>query len=93
MHRSFRRPELGAHLDGPHQPQIVFGVLVAIFHLDDIAGQLSITRLSEIDYHLTWTHHHLLLDGWSITLLLKEALRFYEAARRGEDLRLDEPRP
>jgi amino acid adenylation domain-containing protein len=34
--------------------------------------------------HLVCTSHHLLLDGWSLSLLLKEALMAYDALRAGQ---------
>lgn len=30
-----------------------------------------------------WTHHHILLDGWSLPLLVREILEEYDAARTG----------
>ncbi|HOG48088.1 MAG TPA: amino acid adenylation domain-containing protein, partial [Anaerolineae bacterium] len=42
---------------------------------------------------LVWTHHHLLLDGWSLPLLLKEVFACYEAAREGREAALPQPRP
>ena len=38
---------------------------------------------------LFWTCHHILLDGWSCGVILKDALAFYDANRRGEELLLD----
>ena len=35
---------------------------------------------------LVWSYHHLLLDGWSLGLLLKELFALYEASLRGEAL-------
>src|SRR5687767_9423938 len=34
--------------------------------------RLALLRLDEQRHRLVWSHHHLLLDGWSIPLLLKE---------------------
>ena len=41
---------------------------------------------------LVWTSHHILLDGWSGPLVLKEVFDFYGAYCRGEDLELKQPR-
>ena len=55
--------------------------------------RLSLVRTSDEVYELVWTHHHLLMDGWSIPLLLKEVFVFYGAYLRGEELQPALPRP
>ncbi|CAN7281484.1 amino acid adenylation domain-containing protein [Trinickia sp. LjRoot230] len=39
--------------------------------------RLSLIRLSDDEWRLVWTRHHLLLDGWSTARLLAEVLREY----------------
>ncbi|HEV2707212.1 MAG TPA: amino acid adenylation domain-containing protein [Pyrinomonadaceae bacterium] len=46
--------------------------------------RLALIRTAEDVYHFIWTHHHLLLDGWSAALLLREVLASYETLRLGE---------
>jgi surfactin family lipopeptide synthetase C len=53
----------------------------------------ALLREAEDTYRFVWSSHHLLLDGWSLSLLLKEVLAFYEAYCRGRELRLESPRP
>ena len=55
--------------------------------------RLALIRTAEDAYYFVWNHHHILLDGWSQPLLLKEVFAFYEAFRRGQDLHLEPPRP
>src|SRR5262249_9591351 len=55
--------------------------------------RLGLIRLAEESYQYVWSHHHLLWDGWSGPLILKEFLAFYEALRRGQNLNLKPPRP
>jgi alpha-ketoglutarate-dependent taurine dioxygenase len=55
--------------------------------------RLALFRLADDAYHFTWTHHHILLDGWSLPILFKEVFAFYEAFRRGADPRLEKGRP
>ncbi|HEY0172221.1 MAG TPA: amino acid adenylation domain-containing protein, partial [Pyrinomonadaceae bacterium] len=50
--------------------------------------RLALLRTADETYRFVWTHHHLLLDGWSASLLMREVLDIYEALRRG-----DEPPP
>lgn len=40
--------------------------------------RVALLRTQDDRHHLVWTAHHLLLDGWSSSLLLGEVLRAYE---------------
>ncbi|MGH9901127.1 MAG: condensation domain-containing protein, partial [Pyrinomonadaceae bacterium] len=55
--------------------------------------RLALIRLGETRYKLVWSCHHLLIDGRTLVLVLGDLFKFYEAIRRGEDLRLKGPRP
>lgn len=59
--------------------------------------RLTLARLDDQDgqaqWTLLWTHHHLLLDGWSVGLLLADWRDLYRAARRGETPLLEPVRP
>jgi surfactin family lipopeptide synthetase C len=48
--------------------------------------RFTIVQLAEQSYQLIWSHHHILFDGWSMQIILKEVLACYEAAQRGEQL-------
>ncbi len=53
----------------------------------------TLIRLEEQLYRFILSHHHLLLDGWSLPLLLKEAFQSYETFRREGTLSLPPARP
>ena len=55
--------------------------------------RLSLLRLGDARYQLVWSHHHLLLDGWCVSLIFKEVLSYYDAFRHGEQLELAPARP
>src|SRR6185369_12956435 len=55
--------------------------------------RLALVRLGDDSYGFVWTHHHLLVDGWSGALVLREVFDAYEALRRGERVRAEPPRP
>ena len=55
--------------------------------------RVALMRSADDEYHFVWSHHHLLLDGWSVPLLIKEMAAFYEANCKGETLELPKPRP
>lgn len=50
-------------------------------------------RRAERAYHFIWSHHHLVLDGWSVSLVLKEMLMIYAALCRSEQPYLEPARP
>ncbi|MBW4602156.1 MAG: amino acid adenylation domain-containing protein [Calothrix sp. FI2-JRJ7] len=55
--------------------------------------RLTLIQLAENYYQFVWSHHHLLLDGWSSSLLANEVFNFYQAFIQGKDLDLKSPRP
>jgi len=55
--------------------------------------RLFLVRTGEEAHRFLWTHHHLLLDGWSLPLLFRELFAFYEGERRGELPAAERPRP
>jgi amino acid adenylation domain-containing protein/FkbM family methyltransferase len=55
--------------------------------------RLSLIRMAEDVYQLVWSYHHLILDGWSWPLLVREVFAFYQAYSRNQDLHLAAPRP
>lgn len=48
--------------------------------------RLTLIQMAEKVYQFLWSYHHILLDGWSVGLILKELLTFYEALSRGQSL-------
>ena len=55
--------------------------------------RLALIQLAEDAHQFVWTYHHLLLDGWSRSLLLKEVFTFYEAFAQDQDVELELGRP
>jgi hypothetical protein len=55
--------------------------------------RLALLRVGDDAWDLIWTHHHALLDGWSLALVFQEALTCYDALRRGEPIALPPARP
>ncbi|WP_432328225.1 condensation domain-containing protein [Mucilaginibacter sp. P25] len=48
--------------------------------------RISLIRLSEERYRMIWTHHHILTDGWSISILIGELLKSYDQLLSGQEL-------
>ncbi|HYX15543.1 MAG TPA: amino acid adenylation domain-containing protein [Nostoc sp.] len=55
--------------------------------------RLTLVQLSDISYNFTWSHHHLLLDGWSVPLIFKEVFACYKAFCNTQDVYLEPIRP
>ncbi len=55
--------------------------------------RVALIRLAEDRYQCVWTVHHLLLDGWSIPIVLREMFAYYDAFRQGMDIHIEQPRP
>ncbi|HEX5708928.1 MAG TPA: condensation domain-containing protein, partial [Pyrinomonadaceae bacterium] len=47
--------------------------------------RLALRRLADDAFHLVWSFHHILLDGWSLALLLGQVFEAYAAALAGEE--------
>jgi amino acid adenylation domain-containing protein len=55
--------------------------------------RLALIRLADRCYRLVWSRPHLLLDGWSVALLLQEVFTSYTALRQGRLPAQPPPRP
>lgn len=55
--------------------------------------RLAIFRLEEDKYQWVWTHHHMILDGWSLFIILKEFLECYQALSQNHEVNLEPRRP
>jgi amino acid adenylation domain-containing protein/non-ribosomal peptide synthase protein (TIGR01720 family) len=54
--------------------------------------RLTLVQLAHEVFHLVWSSHHGMLDGWSMSLLLEEVFTVYGASSRGAPVELP-PRP
>ena len=55
--------------------------------------RFALFRVGEDHYQFVWTHHHLILDGWSGTLVLNEVAALYDAFCNGRECVLSKPAP
>ncbi|MEK5097378.1 amino acid adenylation domain-containing protein [Bacillus sp. FSL W8-0848] len=63
----------------------------------DLSGgslmRVCLIRTDEDSYQLIWSHHHILLDGWCLGILLSELFKIYGKRLKGEAPRLETPKP
>jgi amino acid adenylation domain-containing protein len=55
--------------------------------------RIALLRLADDAYRFVWSTHHLLFDGWSHQMLVKEVFGLYDAYAKGRELVLPRPRP
>ena len=45
--------------------------------------RVAIFQLDDDQFDFVWFHHHILLDGWSVSIILEEFFLLYKAAQTG----------
>src|SRR6202521_3386195 len=55
--------------------------------------RLGLIRTGEEEHRVVWSYHHLLLDGWSAGLVMREVSALYREATMGEVALLEARRP
>ena len=55
--------------------------------------RLALFRVSDSKHFFVWTHHHALLDGWSVPIVIEEVLAFYTALSADRSVFLPPARP
>ncbi len=52
-------------------------------------SKFKLIKISENKHRFIWTHHHILMDGWSLPILFKEFYDNYKAFRTGEGISVE----
>ena len=55
--------------------------------------RLTVHRLEDAVCHLVWTYHHIIMDGWSWPLVLKDVGACYNSFSQGRELALGHSQP
>ncbi len=55
--------------------------------------RVCLVRLAPQRWHLVWTFHHILMDGWSVGIAIQEWLSLYYEQAHGRPASLPAPRP
>ncbi|MHC5290487.1 lichenysin non-ribosomal peptide synthetase LicB [Bacillus licheniformis] len=59
----------------------------------DMLFKTAVFRLDRKKYHLVWSNHHIVMDGWSMGILMKRLFQNYEAFRANRTVPLDQGKP
>jgi amino acid adenylation domain-containing protein len=54
--------------------------------------RLALFQIDAERFYFVWSHHHLLLDGWSLPIVLRDVFACYEAFGQGRPIQLAQPR-
>ncbi|KKD52441.1 MULTISPECIES: non-ribosomal peptide synthetase [Paenibacillus] len=49
----------------------------------DVLMRIAILRTGEDSYHIVWSFHHIVMDGWCLSLINKEVFESYAALQEG----------
>ena len=55
--------------------------------------RVALIQVADDAYHFVWSFHHLLLDGWSKSQVIKEVFTFYEELSHGRAVELGAVQP
>jgi amino acid adenylation domain-containing protein/non-ribosomal peptide synthase protein (TIGR01720 family)/FkbM family methyltransferase len=55
--------------------------------------RIMLARIADESLYCIWSFHHLLLDGWCISMMLREVFTFYEAFNQGVQVEMEPCRP
>ncbi|MEM9820014.1 MAG: amino acid adenylation domain-containing protein, partial [Bacteroidota bacterium] len=48
--------------------------------------RIGLLKLDAAHYKMVWTYHHILLDGWSLPIIMEELFDTYDALQSGEEM-------
>jgi len=54
----------------------------------DVLMRLAVFKLNETSFNITWTLHHILLDGWSSGIIYEEMIHIYSSLIQGKQIKL-----
>ncbi|HEX6716238.1 MAG TPA: amino acid adenylation domain-containing protein, partial [Pyrinomonadaceae bacterium] len=50
--------------------------------------RVTLIRTTDETYRFVWSYHHMLVDSWSVSIILKDVFDFYEALDQGHECEL-----
>ncbi|MBA2582533.1 MAG: non-ribosomal peptide synthase/polyketide synthase [Bacteroidetes bacterium] len=60
---------------------------------EDVLMRLAVLQTADDAWRVVWSHHHILMDGWCVGILLQEFMELYRAKKAGRAARLSKPIP
>ncbi|HET6978705.1 MAG TPA: amino acid adenylation domain-containing protein [Pyrinomonadaceae bacterium] len=55
--------------------------------------RVALIQLEDEVYRFVWSYHHVLIDGWSSSVIFNDAFNFYQRLAQGQELKVEPGRP
>lgn len=55
----------------------------------DLLMRIAIMKVTANDYEIVWSHHHIVIDGWCLGLVISDFIKIYKSLKYGEEHKLD----
>lgn len=55
----------------------------------DMLMRISLFKTAEDEHVCLWSHHHILMDGWCLGIVMQEFMQIYQSIHAGKPLSLD----
>lgn len=55
----------------------------------DLLMRIAIIKVGTNDYEIVWSHHHIIMDGWCLGLVISDFIKIYKSLRYGEEHKQD----
>ncbi|MEL7001783.1 MAG: amino acid adenylation domain-containing protein, partial [Bacteroidota bacterium] len=59
----------------------------------DVLMRLTILKTSDNEYEFIWSHHHILMDGWCVSIIFGDFMSFYQNQVNGLNIYLPKVQP
>lgn len=60
---------------------------------NDVLMRTQVVKIAESTFEITWSHHHILMDGWCMSIIIKDFLDCYECLIKNEVYQFTTPIP
>ncbi|RAL25792.1 non-ribosomal peptide synthetase [Thermoflavimicrobium daqui] len=59
----------------------------------DVLMRFAIFKRADQNFRLVWSYHHILLDGWSIGIIMNELLQIYLSLKKQQPIQFEKVKP
>ncbi|EPY04933.1 amino acid adenylation domain-containing protein [Paenibacillus alvei TS-15] len=64
------------------------------FHIsEDVLIKLALIQIKPDSFHMIWSFHHIIMDGWCLGIVMNDFIAFYRSLENGKEPKLGSPFP